>query len=68
MVGLKALKLKAGPRGAMAVENWKQLTKAGNVSINGLPITEETRRQPTMSASSQITAETLGTVEMTPRA
>lgn len=67
VMGLKALRLKAGPRRTMVVENWKQFTKAGNVSINGQPITAETRRAPTLSASAMITAETpTGTVEMTP--
>jgi hypothetical protein len=69
VAGFRVLKLKAGPRKSMLVENWKLLAQRANVSINGIDIDAETKRQPVFSPSATITASTPQmTYEMTPNA
>lgn len=65
--GFRPLKLKAGPGKTMIVTNWRDIAKANNVSINGNPINEDTKRPPIFGPNSSITADTPQmTYEVTP--
>ncbi|MFC6325353.1 hypothetical protein ACFQZV_05350 [Microbacterium koreense] len=54
--GFRAMQLKAGRRGKMTLLNWKQIADRKNVAINGSDINEDTKKPPTLSPSSNITA------------
>lgn len=67
VAGFRPMKLKAGPRKSMIVENWRQIAQRNNVAINGNDLDEETRRAPSFGPSSAITASTPQmTYELTP--
>lgn len=69
VTGFRPMKLRAGPRKTMVLENWRQLAERKNVAINGTELDEETTRAPSMSPSSTITATTPQmTYESTPNA
>ena len=54
--GFRQMTLKAGRSGKMTLLNWKQIADKKNVALNGNDLNEDTKRAPTLSASTSITA------------
>lgn len=54
--GFRQMKLRAGPRKTLVLENWKAIAEKENVEINGNELNKETKRPPVMSATATITS------------
>lgn len=63
----RSMKLKAGSKKTMVIENWREIAARKNVAINGIDLDDDTRKPPTLGPSSTITASTAQlTYELTP--
>jgi hypothetical protein len=63
----RPMKLKAGPKRTMVIENWRDIAGRKNVAVNGIDLDDDTRKSPTLGPSSTVTASTPQlTYELTP--
>ena len=56
--GFRPLKLKAGPGKSMIITNWREVSRKGNVEVNGMPVDESTRGPVKLNAASEVVANT----------